>query len=145
MVEIITPTIINIFPTKVGPLSSFDIIFESLFLELFTTVSAMSSCVVQHLISQVHTKLKILQDFQKQTRTSNYLQPLLATGFILFLCLSTIFPTDLVMFLQCQEGQMVYIIFQLNRCEGQSRFCLLIDKQVFQVPSYNQLLKIHLD
>ncbi len=33
--------------------------------KLHTTVSAMSSCVVKQLTLQVHTKLKIREDFQK--------------------------------------------------------------------------------
>ena len=50
---------------------------------LALTVSAMSSCVGQHLTLQVHTQLKIREDFQKQARTSNYLQPLLGTVFLI--------------------------------------------------------------
>lgn len=33
----------------------------------------MSSCVGKNLTLQIHTKLKILSDFQKQAITSNYL------------------------------------------------------------------------
>ena len=42
-----------------------DFIDKSFFTPLLATVSAMSSCVVYHLTLQVHTKLKILADFQK--------------------------------------------------------------------------------
>ena len=67
-------------PPGVGKGSPF--LFKPFVYQIANNGLTMSSYLGQHLTLQAHTKLEILQEFPKQGKTINYLQPLLETVFL---------------------------------------------------------------